>query len=74
MVDHLHPTINGYRLIGKSFYEEMAKTKFLPQNETQQIPFNKQDIATIKNIMFTELDQTIGDYLVTSLKMTGHLK
>ncbi|MCB0749216.1 MAG: SGNH/GDSL hydrolase family protein, partial [Ignavibacteriae bacterium] len=68
MVDHLHPTINGYRLIGKSFYEEMVKQKFLPQNETQQIPFNKQDSATIKNIMFTELDQTIGDYLVTSLK------
>lgn len=68
MVDHLHPNIEGYRQIGKAFYEFMNKLNYLPQNINPRISFDKQDSVTRENLMFTPLDSIIGYNIVTLLK------
>ncbi|MBK8944603.1 MAG: hypothetical protein IPM32_04945 [Ignavibacteriae bacterium] len=68
MVDHLHPNVEGYLLIGKAFYETMEKHNYLPQNKNSQIHFAKQDSATRANFVFTKLDSIIGNNIVELLK------
>ena len=31
IVDHLHPNVKGYQLIGKAFYNSMEKLRYLPK-------------------------------------------
>jgi lysophospholipase L1-like esterase len=33
-IDHVHPTINGYRLMGSAFVEKMEKTGLVPDEES----------------------------------------
>ncbi len=68
MVDHLHPNVEGYMLIGKAFYETMKKLNYLPKKENPQILFEKQDSITRENFVFTKLDSIIGNNVVTLLK------
>ena len=68
MVDHLHPNLKGYQLIGKAFYEVMEKSGNLPKAEEPKIPFVIQDSLTVANFMFTDLDSTIGNGIITLLK------
>lgn len=68
MVDHLHPNVEGYMLIGKAFYETMQKMNYLPKNENPQIQFAKQDSTTRANFVFTKLDSIIGNNIVELLK------
>jgi tetratricopeptide (TPR) repeat protein len=68
IVDHLHPNVKGYQLMGKAFYDCMEKEGYLPKKENAQIPFNEQDSLTCANFMFTKLDSIIGNYGVTILK------
>ncbi len=68
MTDHLHPTLRGYQLMGKAFYETMAKKHFLPGDEPAINSLEKQDSATIKNFVFSGLDSVIADYKIKLLK------
>ena len=68
MTDHLHPNIKGYQMIGKAFYEAMEQMGYLPKNEIAQVPFSVQDSLTILNFMFTDLDSTMGNCRMLSLK------
>ncbi len=68
IVDHLHPNVKGYQLIGKAFYNSMEKLEYLPKNENPVIPFSKQDSLTRADFMFTRLDSVIGNYNVVLLK------
>ena len=68
MVDHLHPNVEGYILMGNAFYESMERHNFLPKYEKAQIPFNQQDSLTRANFVFTKLDSVIGIDIVTILK------
>jgi lysophospholipase L1-like esterase len=68
IVDHLHPNVKGYQLMGKAFYECMEKEGYLPKTENAEIPFGKQDSLTCANFMFTKLDSTIGNDNITLLK------
>ncbi len=43
MVDHLHPNVKGYQLMGKAFYDCMEKEGYLPKTENAAIPFGEQD-------------------------------
>ena len=67
-VDHLHPNVRGYQLIGKAFYERMEKEKYLPRSEKAEIPFNEQDSLTRAKFVFTKLDSVIGNDQITLLK------
>jgi lysophospholipase L1-like esterase len=67
-VDHLHPNVEGYQLIGKAFYDSMEKLGYLPKTENAKIPFNEQDSLTRANFVFTKLDSVIGNNSITILK------
>ena len=66
-VDHLHPTLHGYMVFGKLFYEAMEKNKFLPKASPQTITDTMQDSLVVKNFPFTRLDSTICSYRLISL-------
>jgi lysophospholipase L1-like esterase len=68
IVDHLHPNVKGYQLMGKAFYECMEKEGYLPKTENAEIPFGEQDSLTRANFMFTKLDSAIGNDNITLLK------
>ncbi len=68
MVDHLHPNLRGYKLIGKSFYEAMVDSGNLPKDEEPNLPFEIQDSVTNADFMITELDSITGNDMVTLLK------
>ena len=68
IVDHLHPNLKGYELMGKAFYEAMDKSGNLPKYEEPQIPFSSQDSLTKADFVFTQLDSTIGNYIIALLK------
>ncbi|MCX7876100.1 MAG: tetratricopeptide repeat protein [Melioribacteraceae bacterium] len=62
MTDHLHPTLEGYKLIGELFYKELkkifnTKKSFIPKKESPVIDYS-----------FTQLDSTIADFRIKVLK------
>ncbi|NOX18196.1 MAG: hypothetical protein GXO87_07935 [Chlorobi bacterium] len=66
-VDHLHPTLRGYKLIGKLFYDGMLRNSFLPK-ETPAIPFERQDSLTLAGFVYSSLDSTIANFKIRLLK------
>jgi len=68
LVDHLHPNVHGYQLMGKAFYECMEKEGDLPKTQPSKIPPGEQDSLTRANFVFTELDSVIGNDNVAILK------
>jgi len=68
LVDHLHPNVKGYQLMGRAFYDWMEREGYLPKTESPEIPFGEQDSLTHANFVFTELDSIIGNDDITLLK------
>jgi len=68
IVDHLHPNVQGYQLMGKAFYDCMEKKRYLPKTENPKVPFDEQDSLTRANFVFTKLDSIMGNYFVRVLK------
>jgi tetratricopeptide (TPR) repeat protein len=68
IVDHLHPNLKGYQLIGKAFYNAMEKSGNLPKFENPKIPYARQDSLTKVDFIFTDLDSAIGRNIVALLK------
>ena len=68
IVDHLHPNVKGYQLMGKAFYDCMEKEGYLPKTENAEIPFAEQDSVTRADFFFSKLDSAIGNDNITLLK------
>ncbi len=68
IVDHLHPNVKGYQLMGKAFYDCMEKEGYLPKTEDPKISFGEQDSVTRANFVFSKLDSIIGNDGITILK------
>ena len=68
MTDHLHPTLTGYMLMGKTFFDEMKRLNFMPKSIPKNISDRIQDSLTISNFHFSKLDSVIGNYRVRLLK------
>ncbi len=66
MTDHLHPTLSGYKLMAKSFFETMAKDKLLPKGS--KVFVINLDAKVDSKFYFTSLDSTIGKYRIIILK------
>ena len=69
IVDHLHPNVQGYQLIGKAYYDCMEKQGYLPKTENAKVPFNEQDSLTRADFVFTKLDSVLGNNFVRLLKI-----
>ena len=67
IVDHLHPNIEGYRLMGEAFYQEMEKKNLLPDGKKIDIPIAKQDSILAVNFPFTRVDSTISKIKIAML-------
>lgn len=66
-VDHLHPNIEGYRLIADEFYKSMVKNNLLPNGNKNQISLNKADSILTASFPFTKLDSTIANMKLIQL-------
>ncbi len=68
MTDHLHPTLQGYQLMGRLFYDEMEKMNYIPKDSKPAVPINQQDSLTVTNFPYTKLDSIISAYRIKLLK------
>ena len=68
MTDHLHPTLQGYIILGKLFFEKMEQLNYLPNTEAADLTDEEQDSITTSNFNFTKLDSVMGDYRIKLLK------
>lgn len=68
VVDHLHPNVQGYQIIGKAFYDCMEVQGYLPKTESPKISFYEQDSLTRANFVFTKFDSVLGNYHIKLLK------
>lgn len=69
-VDHLHPNIEGYRMIANAFYERMEELKFLPDGRRNDINKEKADSILIAGFPFTKLDSTLAEFSIIMLTGT----
>ena len=67
MTDHLHPTLEGYLIIGKSFFEKMEQSNYLPSFEKANLTDDELDSITVADFHFTKLDSTIADFRIKLL-------
>ncbi|HSW55328.1 MAG TPA: SGNH/GDSL hydrolase family protein, partial [Ignavibacteriaceae bacterium] len=59
-VDHLHPTLSGYLLMGKIYFEAMARNSFLLNDEQIQMTDDQQDSIVVHHFSFSRLDTSIS--------------
>ncbi|MCL5020833.1 MAG: GDSL-type esterase/lipase family protein, partial [Bacteroidetes bacterium] len=64
MTDHLHPTLQGYEIIGRLYYDEMERTGLLPKTEPLDLTNRQQDSMTVADFPFSPLDSVIADYRI----------
>jgi tetratricopeptide (TPR) repeat protein len=67
IVDHLHPSLSGYLLMGKIYFEEMERGGFLPDDDILQIPDGPQDSIVVNNFAFSRLDSVIANIRLIGL-------
>jgi tetratricopeptide (TPR) repeat protein len=68
MTDHLHPTLEGYQLIGKTFFDAMISYNYLPKTRAIDLTNEQQDSIIKKNFIFSRLDSIHAHYRITALK------
>jgi len=66
-VDHLHPSLSGYLLMGKKYFEAIDRSSFLPDDKRLQITDNQQDSIVTHNFAFSRLDSIISDIRLIGL-------
>jgi tetratricopeptide (TPR) repeat protein len=68
VVDHLHPSLLGYLLMGKIYFESMQINGHLPIGEQAQIQVSEQDSIIVENFAFSRLDSMISQIRLTGLR------
>jgi len=68
MTDHLHPTLEGYQLMGKTFFESMKLNSYLPDTEPIILTDEQQDSLIKANFIFSKLDSIQASYRIIALK------
>ncbi len=67
MSDHLHPTLFGYKSMGKIFYDEVMKKNIFPIPNSK-LSNEEQNKYIFNNYSFTQLDSTIAQFRLFILK------
>jgi len=67
LVDHLHPTLEGYFLMGRMFFEAMKRFNHLPGSIVENMLDSKQDSIIISNFAFSKLDSAIASIRLVGL-------
>jgi tetratricopeptide (TPR) repeat protein len=67
IVDHLHPSLNGYHLMGKIYFEAIQKNNLLLKAERIAISNEIQDSIVVADFAFSHLDSSIADIRLQGL-------
>lgn len=67
MTDHLHPTLEGFQLMGNLFFNKMMEINALPKG-IPAIEYKEQDLITKQTFLFSNVDSTLAKYRITLLK------
>ena len=68
-VDHLHPNIDGYKLLAETFFFKMDNLKILPRGRRNNLSLSQQDSILNSNFPFTSLDSVISYMKI--IQLTG---
>lgn len=66
-VDHLHPNIDGYRLIGNEYFKMMQNKNLLPNGTNANLSESKADSILVADFPFTKLDSTLAQMSIIIL-------
>jgi lysophospholipase L1-like esterase len=66
-VDHLHPNIAGYKMMGKAFLRAMELSNQLPKGKRNQFSDDKIDSISIAEYPVTKLDSIIAEMKIIIL-------
>jgi lysophospholipase L1-like esterase len=66
-VDHLHPNISGYRMIGKAFLKEMEFSDHMPQGARSKFSDAEIDSIAVAEYPITKLDSVIAEMKIIVL-------
>lgn len=67
MVDHLHPNLVGYQIMGKLFYDKIIENEFM-NNPNSSYTGSEIDSLVKDNYNFTKYDSTIAEFRIKILK------
>jgi lysophospholipase L1-like esterase len=67
IVDHLHPSLEGYQLIGEAFFESMIENNLLPTKTDTHFSESEQDSIVVANFAFSHLDSLIAEIRLLGL-------
>lgn len=67
MVDHLHPTLNGYQLMGKIFSDNIINNNLLKKEPAKEFYERNIDSVVISNFAFSKLDSTVSHFTILNL-------
>ncbi len=68
MVDHLHPNLNGYQLLGELFFTEIVNSYFKKMDLTSSFSREKVNHYVRTNYYFTKYDSIVADFRIKILK------
>ena len=67
MTDHLHPTLEGFQIMGSVFFDKMKELNLLPKS-VPVIAYDAQDFKTREAFPFSSVDSTLAKYRIAILK------
>jgi tetratricopeptide (TPR) repeat protein len=68
MIDHLHPSLQGYQHIGKMFFNKMERLNYLPDTKSRNLDDKLQDSLTVANLKFSKLDTVLANFKICLIK------
>jgi len=67
LIDHLHPKLSGYFLMGKIYFEEMKILGYLPKQNPEKFLDTEVDSLVISNFPYSRLDSVVSDIRLLGL-------
>ncbi len=68
MTDHLHPTLEGYQLMGAAYFDKMRAHHFLPTCRAKKMNADTLEMLTKRSFPISRLDSVLGRYRIALLK------
>jgi tetratricopeptide (TPR) repeat protein len=68
LIDHLHPNVKGYQLMGNLYFGAMKRNNFLPKGVIPAIDERVVDSLVYLYYNFTPFDSTVADFRIRKLK------
>ncbi len=68
MTDHLHPTYEGYKLIGELYFDKLEQNGLLPKSDKRNITDSEIDSLLNSETKISALDSVIAKYRILILQ------